>query len=223
MFTILEAENDAVRELWTKEIVGQGKERGLMFHKDWREPQIDAGPLPALFLRETAESLRRNPVPLYLFLGSDFPVNDANKFTGVQQARFTQIKQTGNPQFFLDEDVNLRTAMFSDIAVAETCVVCHNTEPESPKTDWEVGDIMGATTWSYPKPEVSLQEALAMVGALRQGFREAYAEYLAKAAAFAEPPPIASAGPPTATISHPPTHSSQRPSCEHPPPLCALC
>ena len=190
VFTILEAENDAVRELWTKEIVGQGKERGLAFHKDWREPQIDAGPLPALFLRETAESLRRNPLPLYLFLGSDFPVNDANKFTGVQQARFAQIKQTGNPQFFLDEDVNLRTAMFSDIAVAETCVVCHNTEPESPKTDWKVGDIMGATTWSYPSPEVNLQEALAMVGALRQGFREAYEEYLAKADAFAEPPPI---------------------------------
>ena len=190
VFTILEAENDAVRELWTKEIVGQGKERGLAFHKDWREPQIDAGPLPALFLRETAESLRRNPLPLYLFLGSDFPVNDANKFTGVQQARFAQIKQTGNPQFFLDEDVNLHTAMFSDIAVAETCVVCHNTEPESPKTDWKLGDIMGATTWSYPNSEVSLQEALAMVGALRQGFREAYEEYLAKAAAFADSPPV---------------------------------
>ena len=190
VFLLLEAENDAVRELWTRAIVGAGEERGLAFDKDWREPDVEAGPLPALFLRETAESLRRSPVPLYLFLGSDFPVSSANKFTGIQQTYFAQIRETGEPQYFLDEDVNLHTAMFSDTAVAEPCVTCHNNEPESPKTDWKLGDVMGATTWSYPNPEVGYQEALAMIGALRQGLREAYEEYLAKAATFAEPPVV---------------------------------
>ncbi len=190
VFAILEAENDAVRELWTREIVGAGQERGLVFDKDWRDPGVDAGPLPALFLRETAESLRRSHVPLYLFLGSDFPLNDANKFAGVQQTYFAEIKKTGEPQRFLDEDVNLHTAMFSDIAVAEPCVTCHNNDPESPKTDWKLGDVMGAVTWSYPNSEVTIQEALSMVGALRRGFREAYEEYLAEAAAFPNPPAV---------------------------------
>ncbi len=190
VFALLEAENDAVRELWTKEIVGAGSEQGLMFDKDWRQPGVDAGPLPALFLRETAESLRRSPAPLYLFLGSDFPVNDANRFTGAQQAHFAEIKRTGQPQRFLDEDVNLHSAMFPDLAVAQPCVTCHNNDPETPKTDWKLGDIMGATTWSYPKPEVSMEEALSLVGALRQGFRDAYRQYLDKAATFANPPAV---------------------------------
>ena len=90
-----------------------------------------AGPLPALFLRETAEGLRRSPVPLYLFLGSDFPINDANKFTGLQTEHFQVIRRTGEPQFFLDPDIGFQTAMFTDIASAEACVVCHNSDANS--------------------------------------------------------------------------------------------
>ncbi len=54
VFAILEAENDAVRELWTKQIVGAGQEIWLKFDKDWREQDVEAGPLPALFFREPA-------------------------------------------------------------------------------------------------------------------------------------------------------------------------
>ena len=138
-FAILEAENDVVRQLWTERVVGDGQRQGLEFGEDWRELGSETGPLPALFLRETAENLRRDPAPLYLFLGSDFPINDANKFTGVQMQHFAEIKRTGAPQFFLDAEIGMQTAMFSDIAVDETCVSCHNNDPEAPKTDWKVG------------------------------------------------------------------------------------
>lgn len=192
VFALLEAENDAVRELWTKEIVGAGQRRGLRFDEDWRLPEVEAGPLPALFLRETAESLRRSPTPLYLFLGSDFPINDANRFSGAQQRYFEEIRRTGEPQFFRDEDLSMEVGMFADAAIAEACVSCHNGEPETTKTDWELGDLMGATTWSYPKAEVGAAEALSLVAALRQAFRDAYSEYLAAAAAFREPPAVGS-------------------------------
>ncbi len=190
VFTILEAENDAVRKLWTERIVGAGKEAGLQFDERWRNPDLDAGPLPALFLRETAESLRRSPEPLYLFLGSQFPINDANKFTGIQYRYFENIQNTGEPQFFFDDDIAFHTAMFSDVAVAEACVTCHNAEPESPKTDWKLGDVMGATTWSYPQSQVSLDEALAIINALRQAFHDAYQEYADKVSTFSNPPPL---------------------------------
>ena len=190
VFSVLEAENDAVRQAWANDIVGAGQERGLRFDKDWHDEGVDAGPLPALFLRETAEGLRRSPVPLYLFLGSDFPINDANMFTGLQTEHFEVIRRTGEPQFFSDPEFGFQTAMFSDIASAEACVVCHNGEPDSPKTDWRVGDVMGATTWSYPEAETSMAEALTMVQALRRSVREAYEHYLEKVTTFADPPPI---------------------------------
>lgn len=195
VFAVLEAENDAVRKLWTEEIVGAGQGRGLRFDKDWRDPQTQAGPLPALFLREIAEHLRQDGLPLYLFLGSDFPINEANRFTGLQAEYFAEIRMTGEPQFFRDEEIGMHTAMFSDVAVAQACVACHNSEPETPKADWKVGDIMGATTWSYPKEEVAVEEALSLVGALRDAVRVAYEHYLDEVETFDDPPAVGAGWP----------------------------
>jgi adenylate cyclase len=54
LLEICAAENAVVRELYTKSIVEPGLKAGLKFNEKWRDPDVDAGPLPALFLRETA-------------------------------------------------------------------------------------------------------------------------------------------------------------------------
>jgi adenylate cyclase len=190
MFAMAEAENDVVRALWTQEIVGAGKKAGLRFNEDWREQDVEAGPLPALFLRETAKSLERHPVRLSLFLGSDFPINDANRFEGLQHEKFQLIKQTRASQFFLSPDTGLYTAMFEDVAVVEPCVQCHNDHKQSPKNDWKLHDVMGATTWMYPDKSVTVEELMTIITALRQGFREAYSAYLTKAETFSRRPEI---------------------------------
>src|SRR5207245_1693014 len=61
---------------------------------------------------------------------------------------------------------------------------------QSPKTDWKLKDMMGATTWSYPKGRVTLEEAMQIVAALRAGFAAAYDGYLAKARTFEKVPEI---------------------------------
>jgi len=190
LFPILEAENDVVRALWTKEIVGAGKQVGLSFNENWREEDVQAGPLPALFLRETANSLEKNPVRLSLYLGSGYPIKPANKFTAAQMEKFQIIRKSGEPQFFYAQDTGLHTAMFSDIAVVEACIDCHNKHKESPKSDWKLGDVMGATTWSYPEEAITLDELMKIVTALRQGFRDAYTAYLAKVEPFAKQPQV---------------------------------
>lgn len=190
LFAVLEAENDVLRTLWTREIVGAGDKVGLKFDEHWRDADVEAGPLPALFLRETARSLERNPVRLSLFLGSDFPINDANRFQGLQLERFRVLRVTGEPQFFFTPDTGLHTGMFSDVAVAEPCVDCHNGHGQSPKTDWRLEDVMGATTWLYPAEAVTLEQLIEAVAALHQAFGEAYGEYLAEVSSFAMPPSI---------------------------------
>jgi adenylate cyclase len=188
--TIAEAESDVVRALWTKEIVGQGQKAGLSFDEQWRRPDVQAGPLPALFLREIAASIAKSQVRLNLFLGSDFPINEANLFDENQRQKFELVKEREAPQFFYSKDTQLYTAMFPDVAVVDTCVTCHNTHKESPKQDWKLGDIMGATTWLYPNQVLELDELMSVLTVLRQGFREAYSAYLAKVNTFPNPPVI---------------------------------
>lgn len=190
VFALVEAENDAVRALWTKEIVGEGKKIGLKFDEDWEEKDVQAGPLPALFLRETARNLEKTPIRLSLFLGSDFPIRPANRFEGVQLEKFKAIRVTREPEFFYSEDTGRYTAMFSDVAIADPCIECHNEHEESPKNDWRLNDVMGATTWMYPDATVALDQVLKIVSTLRSAFRNAYAAYLAETESFDRRPEI---------------------------------
>lgn len=190
VFALVAAENDIARAMYTNDIVGAGKKVGMAFDEKWREPDVQAGPLPALFLRESAMSLEKSPVRLSLFLGSDFPINSSNLFKGKQHDMFQRIRQTQKPEFFFAEDTQLYIAMFPDFASVQGCVDCHNAHGDSPKKDWKLKEMMGATTWSYPSKEVTYEEAVRILGAVRQGFRDAYEKFLAKTRTFSQQPEI---------------------------------
>ncbi len=177
-------ENDVTRTLYTKAIVGKGKLQGMKFDEDWRKDDVEAGPLPALFLRGVATSITKGPVPLGLYLGSDFPINNANKFEGQQAELFSKIKVDQKPQFFYDEEQQLHTAMFADLASAGACVSCHNEHSQTAKDDWVLGDVMGATTWQYPKDSLTYGATMDVLDAYAKGTVDIYVEYLNEIAAF---------------------------------------
>ncbi|HMI86832.1 MAG TPA: DUF3365 domain-containing protein [Polyangiaceae bacterium] len=187
---ICAAENAVIRELYTKNIVESGLKAGLKFDEKWRETNVDAGPLPALFLRETAKNLAKGPTRLGLFLGSDSPINKANQFSGLQADAFLQMRRDRSPRHFFMDDVKANAAMFPDVAVTKGCVDCHNRHVDSPKRDWKVGDVMGATTWTLASSTLSVSEAIDTIAALRRSFRDAYVAYIEKAKTFSAPPEI---------------------------------
>ncbi len=182
------SENDITRTLYTKGIVGAGKKQGLKFDEDWQDDEVEAGPLPALFLRGISSDIRKSSVPLGLYLGSDFPINASNKLEGKQAELFKKIKANQKPQFFYDESQKLHTAMFADMAMAAPCVNCHNDHKNTTKKDWKLGDVMGATTWQYPSDSLSYKEAVGVLNAYRNGTKAIYNAYLKEIAAFKNSP-----------------------------------
>ena len=178
--TLLAMENDITRTLYTKEIVGKGKANGLKFDEDWADEDVIAGPLPALFLRGVAGELAASDVPLGLFLGSDFPIESSNGFEGRQMDAFKAMRQDLLPKHFVDENTGEHISMFPDFASAGPCVSCHNAHERTSKSDWQLGDLMGATTWSYPSDSVTTDEFLAMLGEYRKGVAVVWDQYLAE-------------------------------------------
>lgn len=183
-FSLLDAENASIRTLYTAEIVGPGQRQGLKFDEDWKKGEVRAGPLPALFLRETSTMLQRDVEGVNLFLGSDYPIVSANAFKGLQVDYFKKVRAEGKPQFFQDPSTRLYTAMFPDVASAKPCVTCHNDHAKTPKKDWVLNDIMGATTWLYPRSTVPLHDVLHTLEALRRGAVATYTMYLDKVRSF---------------------------------------
>ena len=186
MFRMLDAENASVRAIYTADVVTPGLKNGLKYSEDWKQKHVDAGPLPALLLRETANRLQQRVPELSLFLGSNFPIEASNAFKGTQSEYFAKIDRSGEPQFFRDASTGRHTAMFADIASAPACVTCHNEHPKSPRKDWKLKDTMGATTWSFARDRVSTQELVEILAAYRASAIDTYAAYLKKTGTFAE-------------------------------------
>ncbi|MEM9350188.1 MAG: DUF3365 domain-containing protein [Pseudomonadota bacterium] len=186
MFNSVNAINDAARTIYTGRIVGPGLKSGLKFGEDWNEPGIDKGPLPALFLRLAAAKIEAKPPQLGLYLGSDAPINASNLFSNEQAVAFEEVKATEGPVFSTAEGVGF-VAMYPDFAGAQPCVTCHNEHADSPKTDWELGDVMGATTWTFPRSTLGPDDYLTTTDAFMTAVAEAYSDYLTKVQGFAEP------------------------------------
>lgn len=189
VFEALNTINDAARSIYTKRVVGGGLKAGLKFGEDWEEPGVEKGPLPALFLRLTAARLETKPPEVGLYLGSDTPINASNLFGAEQMQTFAKVKATREPAYSTTSDARL-VAMYPDVASVQPCVSCHNEHPDSPKTDWVIDDVMGATTWAYPAAELSPEEALIVIDAMFASVGEAYDSYLGKASGFSEPVPL---------------------------------
>ena len=171
-------ENKIARRLYTKEVLQEGKKRGIKFDENWQEKDVIAGLLPAQFLRETASYLEKSPVRLGLYLGSEFPINQANLLEGLQVSKLKDIKNSDGDTFFKMHTEKTYVFMSPDIATVNSCVTCHNKHPESPKTDWNINDVMGATTWLYPYEKISLKDTLLLLSELRRGFGFSYQYFL---------------------------------------------
>lgn len=187
---IVARENDAIRALYTQRIVGHGKQVGLAFNEAWQQPDAEAGPLPALLLRLMAEHLHKEDGQLSLFLGSAHPIASANRFNRQQLDVFATVSVSRASRVVYAADVRRYVAMFPDVAAVPACVECHNAHPRSPKHDWKLGDVMGATTWMHPEKELTVQQTLGLVTQVRRAARASYTRYLEKARTFAAPPEI---------------------------------
>lgn len=187
--------NAAARKIYTERIVSRGQEAGLSFNEDWLQPGSQAGPLPALFLRRVAAELQLRGSPLALFLGSDQPISPSNAFKGEQVSHFEALKQDRKPRYFAMPTLQVQVALYADVASAPGCVSCHNEHPKSPKTDWRLGDVMGATTWTYPRAAISDRDLRHGIAQVYDAIEEAYAAYLDKMRHIPDPPAVGTTWP----------------------------
>jgi hypothetical protein len=181
--------NAEARKIYTRDVVSAGMEAGLAFGEDWEEAGVDKGPLPALFLRKVAFHLEAKPERLGLFLGSDRPINPSNLFSGPQGDHFAAMMVDGAPKYFSGPGFG-EAAMFADYAVVQGCVTCHNDHEDSPEQNWQLGDLMGATTWTYPDASVPIEEYLEVLEAVYAAVDLAYRNYVRKTQSFGRPPAL---------------------------------
>ncbi|MEW6158471.1 MAG: DUF3365 domain-containing protein [Verrucomicrobiota bacterium] len=151
LFTVMSAD----RAVYTRQVVNrlQNEEKIIKASEHWKDEKTL--PLPAQMFRMGAETVaEKNPGFTYALL-SLWPVNKQN-------APKTEVEKTGlqfvadgkgASNFYSDEVLGGKkyfTAVFPDVAVSPACVKCHNNHDDSPRTDFQLNDVMGGVVIRIP-------------------------------------------------------------------------
>lgn len=111
-------------------------------------------PLPVQVLNETSQMFSTQSTGLRYQLISLWPINrkngprdqiDKNSLETVRtkpERPVTRIVKIDGQSYF--------RAIYADIALSPSCVTCHNSHPDSPKKDYQAGDVMGGLVIEFP-------------------------------------------------------------------------
>lgn len=111
-------------------------------------------PLPVQLLNETSQMFSTQSTGLRYQLISLWPINRKN---GPRDQTDKKSLETvmAKPERPVTRTVKIEgqsyfQAIYADVALSPACVTCHNSHPDSPKKDYQAGDVMGGLVIEFP-------------------------------------------------------------------------
>lgn len=163
---------EQVRTVYTSEVSERVRAHGIEVTHDYLEPKWEgkAIPLPATLTMLVGEGLAQGNSQLQVRLYSDHPFRpDRGTLDAFEREALQHLQEDPRQPFARIEDYQGRRSLryaTADIMRAK-CINCHNSHPDSPKTDWKEGDVRGVLEIIRPLDKVEAQS--------QAGKREAFA------------------------------------------------
>lgn len=149
----LHAVIEANRTTYTKHVVEKMQRKGIVEAAEtWK--QENALPLPAQFLIETGKAVAERGIgikyrlasltPIYVWNGpaTEFERQGLEAVLKHPERPFTGFIRRGRERYF--------QAIYADVAVAQSCIACHNAHLNSPRRDYKLNDVMGGLVITIP-------------------------------------------------------------------------
>ncbi|MDH3612615.1 MAG: diguanylate cyclase [Gammaproteobacteria bacterium] len=147
------------RTLYTSEVVEKARKHGLEITHEY-ESRDDAIPLPATLSMMLGEEIGKQASGATSYLYSPYPFR-IRENTFLLDEFNTEAWEflTANPQkpyYRFEQQKNSSVLRYATADVMRPqCVACHNSHPESPKTDWKAGDVRGVLVVNLPLNTIS--------------------------------------------------------------------
>lgn len=155
MADALHAVMEADRTVYTQKVINrlQNEEDVIEASEHWKDDK--ALPLPAQMFRMGAEEAAKNTEEFTYSLQSAWPINDQNApRTDAEKEGLQYVVDNPDKNYYTTEELGGKsyfTAIYADKAVAEACISCHNDHKDSPRDDFELGDVMGGVVIRIPQ------------------------------------------------------------------------
>ena len=146
------------RTLYTREVVERVRHQGIEVVHNYKDKK-GAIPLPATLSMELGQKIGRTHSGATTRLYSPYPFPWRRAEGGLQddfgRNAWTYLKKNPHTPFYRFETIQGRTSLRYATAdlMRDSCIDCHNTHPDSPKTDWKTGDVRGVLEIVHPLDE----------------------------------------------------------------------
>jgi diguanylate cyclase (GGDEF)-like protein len=132
------------RGYYTRSVVSKALKSGALMPSYNHANDPNEIPLPATFVQDISELLKQKDTTLSLVSPYPWPHRAGRQMDNFQSNAWEHF-QTDPSAVFSREEMRdgrriLRVAV-ADKMTGQTCVACHNSDPESPKKDWKLGDV----------------------------------------------------------------------------------
>ncbi|SFG95882.1 hypothetical protein SAMN05518865_12514 [Duganella sp. CF458] len=112
---------------------------------DYRSKE-NAIPLPATMIHDLSDLMQGGGTTVRLYSPFPFPQRRERPVDQFARDAWTYLQNTPDGVFSRTETLHGRSTVrvaLADRMSAQACVSCHNSHPQSPKTDWKLGDVRG--------------------------------------------------------------------------------
>ncbi|MCP4782030.1 MAG: DUF3365 domain-containing protein [Fuerstiella sp.] len=157
----------SLRAYYATSVVDKVKQHDSLSVTATHQTDDNAIPLPATMIHDLSEKMAASDLGLKLRLYSryPFPIRSARKLDAFAQRALDAVEQNPDEPYvetvFDSGNEHVRVAV-SDRMISESCVTCHNTHADTPKTGWALGDVRGVLEVILPINE-SLAENHALI------------------------------------------------------------
>ena len=150
--------SDALKEfneLYASDVVARARDKGIVATHDYKA-HPGAIPLPATMTVELGKRIGDRASGMQVRLYSDYPFPWRRKEGGphddFEREALRQLQQRPDKPYYRFEEWRGRTSLRYATAsrMRASCIACHNTDPDSPKTDWKEGDVRGIYEVIFP-------------------------------------------------------------------------
>jgi hypothetical protein len=137
----------AFRSVYSQQIVAQASKSNVKPDENWTKDD-HAIMLPAQFIKAAGAELK----DFELSLIGLTPIYKANlPKTPAEEAALKKLAANPSAGVITFEDGGQFKGISADLAIADSCVSCHNAHPSSAKKDFKKGDLMGAIVVRFSK------------------------------------------------------------------------
>ncbi len=136
----------AVRGYYTKNVIKKVVADGNL-KPSFNHSKEDKGvPLPATFIHDMSKLLAEKDTNIKLYSPFPFPNRKDRAMDDFQKSAWEFLSKNPDQTFVRREMKDGRETVrvgIADRMIAQACVNCHNARADTPKNDWQLGDVRG--------------------------------------------------------------------------------